>query len=440
MKKLSIIVSVMMIMALAVPAFAAELDLGGKTVLRSVYGEDAAGNYAFQGDGEVDIDLKLNTDNDAITGGATYRLRIGSPTQLGSTGFSGTAGQDLLEAWIQTEGAFVPGMPEVTTKLGRFSTNQNTWVGNFGRRDAVLVSDMNLGAASLNLYHGWPNTTDTIAAVSGSANVDVVELGGIVVSHGPAASKSLDYAVSAGVNPAEGVGVDVEYASDGVNNDTAWKLSGELATIENFDLNAAVWSTGQNFMPTYRSNASKEDLEMDRTWTSRPSAWGDAWIQSGFSVGASTTQGGLPLDVTYKSGTIFNNGSVAAQYQAQNMMSFGVGTTLAEIDTDVIYTKVANDDAVIDVIGSKTLPVSALGADLDLTGRVRMQGGNTNFATDAIWTAPNGIVLGLHYANYDRVMDWNHNFSNANLSEGLDIGQTGQADGFAVTAGYSLGF
>jgi len=330
----------------------------------------------------------------------------------------------------------------VTTKLGRFSTNQNNWVGNFARRDAVLVSGVMVGPADLYFYHGWPNTTSTIASIGGSVDIDVVELGGIFVSHGAPGAKNVDYAVSVGVAPADGVSVTAEYASDGVNDDTAWKLSGDLGTLDNFGINASVWSTGQDFKPTYRHNTNREDLEMDRTWTSRPTAWGDAWIQSGFSVGVNTTQGGLPLELTYKSGTIFNNtdAQVPVVYRGETMMSFGVGTTLADIDTDVVYTKVANDDAVIDVIGSKKLGVAVLGGDVDLTGRVRLQSGNTNFAGDAVWKAPNGITLGLHYANYDRVMDWNHNFANTNLAEGIDIGVPTQADGLAVTAGYQLNF
>jgi len=92
------------------------------------------------------------------------------------------------------------------------------------------------------------------------------------------------------------------------------------------------------------------------------------------------------------------------------------------------------------VIASRTVTVSQLGGDVTLRGNIRNRSGNTDFGADATWKAPNGLTLGLHYANYDRVSDWNGNLGDGNLAEGVDLGQPGQADGFAITAGYQLNF
>ncbi len=487
MKKMKLALIMVLAMSLAIPMAAyaaADVSVTGDLTFRSAFGQNEDEDWALMGNWRTRANLDLRAGNDTVSAYARYRLRHANFLNFGENNFgTNDAFMDLLDAYVDVQGPVLSGVSESTLRIGRFDDEINSWIGDLGRREAARAQ-FDLGPASVHAYHGWLNADQRLMGISASATVDIVELSGAYLAfrdNDPAAiaagqDANADYAVAATVTPSEGVSVTAEYANNGERKQTngtvwgdsagAWKISGELATIDNLTLRASTWSTDDDFRPVYRKYAVKESLLMDRRWTddaSRGGAdWGDFYMATGFSVGASTVQGGLPIDVDFRSGTIFEDnlpvqlelgnpalGAPAkvslgapeyASYYGKAMNVLGVGTTISEIDLGLTYTSIEDHDAVTDLSASRVLPVAALGGDVTLKGNVRLQGDDTNFGADATWAAPNGLTLGLHYANYDRVLDWGHNNSEDNLSEGVNLGVPGEADGFGVTAGYQLNF
>ena len=58
-------------------------------------------------------------------------------------------------AYIQADGAWFEGLPSVTTKLGRFGTNYSDWVADFGNRDGIELSNVELGPVSVAALYVW---------------------------------------------------------------------------------------------------------------------------------------------------------------------------------------------------------------------------------------------------------------------------------------------
>lgn len=455
MRKLVLSLSLALVLALtlSVSAFAAaDLSATGDVSFRTAIAENNEGEFEFQGNWRTRANLIFKATRNNISASVQYRLRTTGFVPLQNTGAIGAWTNDVLEGWLDVKGAFLPGTPDVNLRVGRFVGDENRLIGYFDRRDGVLLSGLNVGPATLSFYHGWITPTydddknltsrKTVWSVKGTTKIDVVDLTGIYVAHRDFVNEdaaSADYMVQANITPASGVKAGVEFANNGANEASYWKVSGELGTIDNLKLRAATWSTDNNFAPAYVHNTNREKLTMDRTWVGRPTLLADPWIAKGFSIGASTTQAGLPIDVDFKSGTTFDIAN-AAPHRDEDINVLSVGTTIAEIKTGLTYTKIADHDPVIDLTGTRTLASSILGGNVTLKGTVRFQDDESKFATDATWRAPNGLMIGLHYANYDRKLDWDHNNSNDDLSEGIDIGKPGEADGFAITVGHILTF
>lgn len=478
-------------MALAVPMAAhaaADLTVTGDLSFRTAIGNDADEKLKLQGNWRTRANLDLRAGSNAVSFYARYRARTQDWLNFGQGSFGSSAVfVDLLDAYLDFTGPVVKGVADdLKLRVGRWDDdvvnwagNVGLWIGDLGRNEAVRAL-VGVGPASVGLYHAWLNANERLVAASARATVDVVELSGAYVGYSnPAASNpdersNADYAVAATVKPANGISVTAEYAVNGerkrmanvywADSANAWKVSGTLSTIPNLTLRASVWSTDDEFRPVYRRLNSYESLDMDRKWTDgnsrASSAWGDPWMATGFSIGATTTQAGLPIDVSFKSGTIFENnlpvlvedgikaiggngGSTPdySSYLGKGMYVLGLGTTIAQVKANLTYTNIEDHKPVIDLVGSRAFAVDALGGDVTLKGTVRLQEDkDTAFAVDAMWSAPTGLRLGLHYANYDRVLDWGHNNSESEYWEGVNIGAPGKADGFAITAGYGFSF
>lgn len=492
MRKYAVIaMSMLLTLALMAPAAFAQLSAVGHITVRTALAEDSEGDFRLQGNARGRLNLRYNnTNRDNVSARFEIRLRHTHFRPFGDGPLSGKDGDrpELYEAYLTHKGAWIPGLPETTTTVGRFSANLNDWVGNFDRRDGIRVTGLDFGPASFSLYHGWENANRTLTGIAGSAKIDIVELKGAVslfrdyATSNKDQERNTDYAVGATVKPANGISLNAEYASNGPryrkahdNTDwkpggessSAWKVGGELATIANLTLRASTWSTADDFRPIHRTFQTVEHIALNHVWTdsnSRPGrAWGDPWMKQGFSVGASTTQAGLPIDVSFKSGKIFEanlpnriktgdsplggTSSVSSAdndaIAGKNMNVIDVGTKIANIDLGLTYRNIEDFDTITDIKAKHVWRGSPLGGDVTLTGVVRLRSdkdADTEYAADAVWKAPNGLTLGLHYANYDRLLDWNHNNSADNLAEGVNIGKPGDKDGFAITAGYSYSF
>jgi hypothetical protein len=447
MRKLSVLLTVALVLALAVPAFAGvSTDITGKVTTKLEYKDGDV-----SGTGSVNAKVALSAGSEgaarAILDITAWEAKADGAFGAATSPFTANYQHDILKvnsAYLQTEGAWFKNGPAVTTSIGRFANNVSDWVGNFGARDAVRVSGLDLGATSLAGYYAFVNhaTDDVrIRALSGSANLDVVELSGAFVTTidaDVAANTFSDYVVVAGVTPADGVKATFAYASDGSNDATAYKLNTSLETIPNLKFGFDYWSTATAFSPVYARYADDKPVAfMHRTWD-HPTKTGNGSI--GYKLSASMTQSGLDLSGSHQNETLGDGtalitttiGSVgttvsdttlkatltAKSDEANSKLVASAARTFGNVEGS--YELTSTHAATIEHRIKATTTVNTAFADaVALSGAVALVGGASNADLDAGWTAPNGIDLGLHFANY----------------AGGDY-----AEGFSARAGYELEF
>ena len=185
-------------------------------------------------------------------------------------------------AYIEANGAWLEGTPDVTTKIGRFGTNYSDWVANIGDRDGVELSNVEsrprLRGRALCWVNDSPFSEDylfrrpefdeddlvidpfidaeanfdwRIMAVKASGELDVVNVSGVYVMTVAEDDKDRslsDYAVTASVTPVDGLKLDATFAGTnyqglsapiGDEKGTGYKVAAELSTVPNLTLSAS---------------------------------------------------------------------------------------------------------------------------------------------------------------------------------------------------------
>src|SRR5690606_16320605 len=137
-------------------------EIGGK-VQTDLYYNEKDGLWAY---GEVAAKITMSAGTDgavkAVLGlGATETKNEGKFGDDGKDGSKLTGEKGVVlkidTAYIEANGAWLEGTPEVTTKFGRFGTNYSDWVANLGNRDAIELSNIDLGPVSVAGLYAWVN-------------------------------------------------------------------------------------------------------------------------------------------------------------------------------------------------------------------------------------------------------------------------------------------
>lgn len=383
---------------------------------------------------------------------------------------------NIEAARVIVEGAYWPGGPEVKTTIGRQRINWNSVVASDSnnsrlRGNAFLVEGLDLGGIALDFAHMYQlDQPDRVNLLRARANLDVVDLTGIVVGREDTvdpAERAMDLAVLAKVEPADGISVDGIVARDGQSEELHYRLNATLETIENFTLKGSFWSTGEDFNPRYRHHnwADSELTKTNNSGVRQDEA-------TAFSVTAETTQGGIDLSATFASAgkhsdanyrrsflevgaeTKVQDFDVSATYELtqetgsndNSKITLGLGTDLASVRVD--YEGVIETDKdMVNSIAAKTTIDTVIAEGINLSGKVTLDPNDADFETrieaDAEWRAPNGIGLGLHYANYNRAFRLNKGNTDTLRHNGVSVikvGDDSEADGFYVTASYVVEF
>src|SRR5690606_31415013 len=134
MKRLVVALGLVLVMAFSLPAAAGtNIEIGGK-VQTDLYYNEKDGLWAY---GEVAAKITMSAGTD---GAVKAVLGLGA-TETKSEGKFGdddsnltTEAEDVVlkidTAYIEANGAWLEGTPEVTTKFGRFGTNYSDWVAD----------------------------------------------------------------------------------------------------------------------------------------------------------------------------------------------------------------------------------------------------------------------------------------------------------------------
>lgn len=449
MKKLAVLLGVLLVLALAAPSMAAvSTDITGK-VKADLYYHAQHGPTAY-GSAEASVVLTAGSEGNfkAVLDIAAWKAKTAEADELFSgSPFSPTfADPKINSAYIQATGAWIKGMPDTVTKVGRFATAYSDWVAKFRTNNGIEVSGIDLGVGGLSVYAArtgaddwawYPDPADPekteeknarVFAISGSADIDVVNVKATMVNttnaDDPALPVHTDFAVETSVNPVDGLSLTADFASDGNTKQNAYRVGATLSTLPGVTLNASTWSTGDKFDPVWSARKDDKPGE-ERAKYERD--------QKGFEVGASTTQSGIDLGLKYNSTTKFDG------TDRVNTTTFTAGTVLSEttLSGEVVmksteanakikasaerdfsgvngkYTlEIGHDKKVKHTINASTTIDTPIADGVNLGARVILeQGQNARFGVGASWQAPNGVNLLVDYANYDRVKDedgWGH--------------------------------
>lgn len=435
------LLSLVLVGVLSIAAFAqvtTELNGTIETELKVIQHQD--GDRA---DLLASTDFELGFALNAAAGNGNIRAVLKLAETFGGSfsdldAFTGPINPQIEEAYIQAEGAWWVGGPSVLTTLGRHSVSYNGWVAHDLGVNGIEVAGLEVGALELDAYAGW-DVNDRPLALRAEGEIDVAGFEAVLVNRRALGSddRVFDLAVSAGAEFTEDIIVVGTIARDGENEALGYEVIAVFETLPELDIFGVVFSADTNFAPRY-SDINDPDLEDDEK-----SFVAD---ERGFTIGAWTTQQGVDLgaaftrvnkhsDANYQK-DIWSAGAettvegfdlwayVEQERENNNdpvrTLELGVGYTIQDITLH--YTAVMRTNEALENIieASTTQEVPYLG-EVDLSGELRLQDGDTRVSADAVWNAPNGFNLGLHYANYDKEGVRGNLADNVYLTAGLKI-------------------
>jgi len=507
MKKLVVLLSLVLALALAAPAFAAitpQWNLEGEANFGIMYAQNPdAPDLGYRLTGNVHklfSKLTLSAVDRGDNPKARFSFAVIAETneenklQDGKVGdpkdpnFGNGAFEQVNKAMnlrisnvvFTFDGAYWKNGPEVTTQIGNLTTYWSDYVagekdtsqadaahGFSAKGDGITVSGLTVGPFSSRIGYLFHNTNRRLLVTNWDGQLEVVDVDFTTASHYRGNDLVHDLHLGLGLEPAEGLSVKANYSADGYHEGYVYDVNATLDTIPGVTLTAGARGIDQNaaWSPIY-AKRDKDPAECKDNI-------GDLCAHdsmNGFNVGLSTTQAGIDLGLTYKTSDHPVDDSkdeiVTKFTAATNVSDFalsGAVTLTDKVDDNKDKTKFeasvgkkinnvnakysfstekekgAADPTVIHTVTADTTIDTPFADAVKLSGQVKIDSsklnGDAQIHTSAEWTAPNGLKLGLHYANYNR----KDHGPIPNEGE-PDTPRPLKAEGFYVTAEYGIKF
>lgn len=388
MKKLAIALVAALVLALAAPALAADLNLGGSLETRFNFGpkqtEEPWKDWGIEADNGMSMKLDVNAGEKIRVGLEFGETEVGldeddeldenheegihdptdpdDPAQLDIT---------LQKAYMETTGAFWNGGPELVTTIGDIDVDFNDYVANLSDGNGVKVEGIEVGPVNARAFYAWDQGRVGAAVDTAYADID---LGAAVVTDG----ENIEAAGSAGTE-LSGVKVKAEAALD-ENSNFAYKLTGETEIMPNVTVKGG-YRDSENFSS---QNAKLDDGD--------PVAYDN---HKGFNVGVATTQYGIAMEANYD--------------QPKEEVTFAADkdVELAGLNIKGEYdAKYVKDQAIehkVKVTSPLDLVPQLQGLELSAGATINEDNteGENSWNVGADYEAPNGINLGAQYHSND---------------------------------------
>ena len=388
MKKLAIALVAALVLALAAPALAADLNLGGSLETRFNFGpkqtEEPWKDWGIEADNGMSMKLDVNAGEKIRVGLEFGETEVGldeddeldenheegihdptdpdDPAQLDIT---------LQKAYMETTGAFWNGGPELVTTIGDIDVDFNDYVANLSDGNGVKVEGIEVGPVNARAFYAWDQGRVGAAVDTAYADID---LGAAVVTDG----ENIEAAGSAGTE-LSGVKVKAEAALD-ENSNFAYKLTGETEIMPNVTVKGG-YRDSENFGS---QNAKLDDGD--------PVAYDN---HKGFNVGVATTQYGIAMEANYD--------------QPKEEVTFAADkdVELAGLNIKGEYdAKYVKDQAIehkVKVTSPLDLVPQLQGLELSAGATINEDNteGENSWNVGADYEAPNGINLGAQYHSND---------------------------------------
>lgn len=436
----SVVLSLVVVSALSIGAMGAplQLDVSGSLETELAIVQKVGGGFDLLGRGGVRLQLgSVLTSQDGTIRGV-INLRSAEVGGIGDFADLDTFGSSIINlyvdsAYLEAEGPWWVGGPSVITRIGRHNVSYSDWVAHRVGHNGIGISGLQLGQLAIDAYAGWTED-DRPVALRARADLDVFEVDTTFVDRRAGSGRVTDLVAHLNIDLLEDVRLLATVARDGEHEVFAYRGEANLGPFSGVDVDFAVWSTPEEFAPRYANYGAENPVF---TADSRGVKVGASTVWSGIQLRGAVSDLGRVSDPNWKQRIYSVDGEtnlegfdVSFGFAHENLngvtartIEVGVARELAGILLG--YTgKLRSGEPLESVVTASTTRNLPIFGDVDLSGRVRVKSGtDTQVDASAKWQAPNGINLGLHYANYE-----------------LTGIRPGNADGFYATAGYVLQF
>lgn len=383
MKKLAVVLAAVMVMALGAPAFA-HLDMSGKLETQIELNRPVGGDWVLEGKTGIELETSLGAG-----GGNGVRAVVqlkgielkqsfnddDEPTEDFGTPTSAydnvATSLQLDKVWLEADGAYWNGGPELLTRVGDVRVRWNDYVAHMPTRRGVTVEGIEMGPVNARAFYTWKEA----GGLQANATIEGIDISGTVVRH----LDGNEFAVGAASEVVPGIALDGIVAFDKDTN-SIYRVNAEVNTVPNMTFMAG-YRGYNDFEPAFGNidNTDADDDAYDR--------------HTGFNIGMETIQSGITLKAEYDDPTS------ETKLSAQRVFP------VAGFDINGEYEgKLTPGVAVHTVKADTTLNMIPQLQDLKVMGKVVVETDeDLAWAAGAEYDAPNGVNIGAEYHSVDGV-------------------------------------
>lgn len=366
---------------------AAPVEVAGKVETQFEYKKDESGEYGFTGKTGIRLEPSLTAGNNVRLGIELETLpdqfdEDEDDNEVPNRDFAdphGSMSNVLSRVWLETEGPFWNGGPEVTATVGDKKLEWNGWIGHLGYRRGITVEGIDLGVAEADAFYVWETAGEDGRPIGVRVSTGIIEgidLSAMAVRR----ADNLDAAISAGTE-VDGIRIDGTLALDN-ERQHAFRVDASMTPTADLTLKAGYRQMEDGFAPMY----PERDEDTGFIVPFDPDS--DA---SGFSIGVETVQQGVTLSAEYDQPNDKAVLSAAKTFDVEGHAIDGKYTATLEQGEDVKH----------EVEASTTTDMIPYLQGLGLNGKVIAQGGDVEYEVGTTYQAPNGVSLEAKYHSAD---------------------------------------
>jgi hypothetical protein len=301
----------------------------------------------------------------------------------------------VTKAYVETQGPWFTGAPEVTTRLGDLDIDYSKYVGTIhsteGQTRGISVNGLSIGGFDIAGFHAWDSNAgeseSRLLNEQASGARIATQIAGInLAATGVVEGQDAAVAVEGSTRVLPNVTVGGAVARDMANKANLYRVNATVQPVSNLTVNAEYGRVPSNFAPLYAyENAADSFVTQTR---------GKAVI----GMNAQTQQAGFNLGAGIK----LARAEGAQQFsRTQTTLTAGRSVSLMGMPVEANYTMTIDGSNQIkhELAGKTTLGVIPALQSVSLAGKVTMQNSTMTYEANAGYTAPNGMVFGLHYNN-----------------------------------------
>jgi hypothetical protein len=407
MKKIAVLMALVMVMAYTIPTFAA-IGLSGSAETQLRLGLE---NQEWNLSGKTGIQVKTGF---TAGGGNQVKAVVNLSNWELNSFVSGKPGADftadypsksavypltIQSMYLETDGAFWHGGPEVLTRIGDTSVNWNPYVAKLGNIRGIVIEGIDLDPVQAKAFYAMKVGSELVSpmGIQAKANIEGIDLAGTFVRH----EGGNDIALEAGLEAVPGIRLDGYVALDSTQN-TMYRVNATVDELIPSVVLKAGYRGYNEFNALYKDTSSQRPFDEN----------------TGFNIGLTTEQAGIGIAANYdhptrtavlSADTEFDGTEIWASTKMVNQQvsetKFGAKREIPLADQKITGEYNGKITLVEDAYkfehtlkANTVLNMIPELAGLNLKGEVQMVDKSLDhWAIGTSFAAPNGINLGAEY-------------------------------------------